>query len=67
MQDSVKREKVLVVKMDQAELACRLIEGMYGVKRPAGANNEAALSVMGPDDREAVMRAAFAAPASRRN
>jgi len=51
----------LVVELDQAELACRILEAFQEIKRPDGASPSQALSVLRPDDKRVVMNAALAA------
>ena len=52
---------VLVVEMDQIELACRILEAFMEHKRPAGLTAAEALAVLKQDDRAATMAAALAA------
>lgn len=51
----------LIVEMDEAELAVRLCEANYGLKRPEGLSARAALDAMDDEVRAAWRRSAVAA------
>jgi hypothetical protein len=53
------RKTVLVVELDQYELACRIAEGMMGRRRPKGMPPAQALAVMPPAELEGLLRAAM--------
>lgn len=61
MSEQTTRRPALIVEMDQEELACRMLEGMYGCKRPPGSTARQALATMPAQDREALMRGAMVA------
>ncbi len=51
----------LIVEMDEAELAIRLCEANYGMKRPTGLNAREAMDAMEEDVREGWRQSAIAA------
>jgi hypothetical protein len=51
----------LIIEMDAAELAVRLCEANYGLKRPAGLTAQQALDAMDDDVRQGWQRSAVVA------
>lgn len=55
------RRTVLIIELDQVELACRMLEASLKLRRPAGATANQALSSVHPEERAQLMVAAMAA------
>ena len=55
------REMVLAVELDEAELACRILEAIVGYRRPVGMTAEEALATQDEQSRNDVRHAAVAA------
>lgn len=54
------RKATLVAEIDPAEMAVRMCEASYGLKRPDGSSGREALDAMDEDCREGWLRAADA-------
>jgi hypothetical protein len=57
----MKRKLTSIAEISETELACRMCEASYRLKRPLGTTAEQALSTMEDDSRNGWLRAARAA------
>lgn len=53
-----RKAQKLVTAIDEAELCCLIVEGMFGLRRPAGMSATDALTSMDRETRDGARRAA---------
>lgn len=58
MTDTQQKVHRLIAEIDPAELACRILEGAMGIKRPPGATALQSLSTLDEEARVGMYRAA---------